>query len=217
MRRVFGTLAPQLAGMETKSRAPNPVRRGAVEKPARFVPISRADAWQIFYAAEKLELASAAAPKSDRSEFRSRHQGAIGREALTVLRVLISRFLNFRTGQLDPSYDAIARAAGMSPRTVCNALRRLHAAGILSWQTRRWPRDKEGTIRQRSNAYGFNGALARRHVAPARDEAGAPDPVPEFGLTPADKGARMLTVLGGAPPGSAAAALARLGARRSAP
>jgi hypothetical protein len=42
-----------------------------------------------------------------------------------VLHTLIFDFLNFRSGGLDPSYAAIAKAANVCERTVAKAIKRL--------------------------------------------------------------------------------------------
>jgi hypothetical protein len=49
-----------------------------------------------------------------------------------VLHALIFDFLNHRTGRLDPSYEAIARKAGVCVRAVATALARLRERpGVL--------------------------------------------------------------------------------------
>jgi hypothetical protein len=53
-----------------------------------------------------------------------------------VLHTLIFDFLNFRSGQLDPSYAAIARKANVCQRTVATAIQRLKSLGILNWVRR---------------------------------------------------------------------------------
>jgi hypothetical protein len=49
---------------------------------------------------------------------------------------LIFDYLNFRTGRLDPSYAAIARAANVRERAVATALKRLKELRILNWLRR---------------------------------------------------------------------------------
>ena len=61
-----------------------------------------------------------------------RHGGAVGPTALQVLHALIFDFLNHRTGRLDPSYEAIARKAGVCVRAVATALARLRELGIIA-------------------------------------------------------------------------------------
>jgi hypothetical protein len=62
--------------------------------------------------------------------------GAIGRNGLAVLHVLLFDFLNFKSGQLDPSQAKIADKANISPRSVARGLVKLKAAGVLNWLRR---------------------------------------------------------------------------------
>lgn len=83
------------------------------------------------------------------------HGGAVGHTALQVLHTLIFDFLNYASGQLDPSYAAIARKANLCERAVANALRRLKELGILHWVRRcaeSW-RDGRFVLEQQTNAY----------------------------------------------------------------
>jgi len=59
------------------------------------------------------------------------HGGAVGPTALKVLETLIFDFLNYASGRLDPSYDAIARKANVCRRAVATALTRLKELGLL--------------------------------------------------------------------------------------
>ena len=84
-----------------------------------------------------------------------KHGGAVGPAALAVLQALIFDFINARTGRLDPSYQAIARKAGVCVRTVATALARLRDLGILDWVRRcaeTW-RDGRFVLEQETNAY----------------------------------------------------------------
>jgi hypothetical protein len=65
-----------------------------------------------------------------------RHGGLIGRSGLAVLRTLAVRFLNKRTGQLDPSLETIAKAANLARSTVQEAIARLIAAGLIEKERR---------------------------------------------------------------------------------
>jgi hypothetical protein len=83
------------------------------------------------------------------------HGGAVGPAALKVLEALLFDFLNYTSGQLDPSYAAIARKANVCVRTVTNALRRLKQLGILNWMRRcaeTW-QDGRFVLEQETNAY----------------------------------------------------------------
>ena len=60
-----------------------------------------------------------------------KHGGIIGRTGLAVLRALICRFYNKQSGRLDPSLEAIAKAANMARSTVQEAITRLELAGLV--------------------------------------------------------------------------------------
>jgi AraC-like DNA-binding protein len=92
--------------------------------------------------------------------------GAITGKAGDVARALLWCFLNAKTGQCDPSYEAIANAAGCARSTVADAIKMLETTGLLTWQHRiarervrerdlfgRW-RTRWRVLR-RSNAYQF--------------------------------------------------------------
>jgi hypothetical protein len=83
------------------------------------------------------------------------HGGAVGPTALKVLEALLFDFLNYASGQLDPSYDAIARKANVCVRAVGNALRRLKELGILHWLRRCTESMQDGrfVLEQETNAY----------------------------------------------------------------
>src|SRR4249919_4010650 len=78
-----------------------------------------------------------------------------GRVSSARAHTLIFDFLNHRTGRLDPSYEAIARQAGVCVRAVATALARLRELGILHWLRRcaeSW-RDGRFVLEQETNAY----------------------------------------------------------------
>ncbi|WP_283419641.1 replication protein A [Sphingopyxis sp. Geo48] len=83
--------------------------------------------------------------------------GMIGHIGLAVLEVMYTRYLDFRTGRLDPAVATIAEAVGHSYAAVHAALRRLRQAGFLHWVRRSEPiEDAEGAgpqVKQISNAY----------------------------------------------------------------
>ena len=107
-----------------------------------------------------------------------KHGGAVGPTALQVLHALIFDFLNHRTGRLDPSYEAIAREAGVCVRAVATALKHLREVGILNWVRRcaeSW-RDGRFVLEQETNAYavlpeGLAGLQAAAEAASARARA----------------------------------------------
>jgi hypothetical protein len=143
-----------------------------------------------------------------------------------VLECLLFDFLNFTSGRLDPSYDAIARKTGLGRSTVAVALARLKALGIVHWVRRcaeSWDVAKGFLLRQQTNAYGvlppsqWNGCDAAAEPPPPDPTAwGASPPLP-----PLIEQARatmhtrapnaVLALLEQDPKDPLAAALARLG------
>jgi hypothetical protein len=60
-----------------------------------------------------------------------RHGGLLGRACLDILRALVKRFYNHATGRLDPSYDALAEAAGAARSTAQASIAKLERYGFL--------------------------------------------------------------------------------------
>jgi Bacterial regulatory proteins, gntR family len=84
-----------------------------------------------------------------------RYGGTLGSSCLLVLQCLVFDFQNWRTGQLDPSYQHIAAKTGLSRSAVAVALRRLKQLGIVYWQQRsahHW-HDGKFQLKQITNAY----------------------------------------------------------------
>jgi hypothetical protein len=155
------------------------------------------------------------------------HGGAVGPTALKVLEALVFDFMNFRTGQLDPSYAAIARAANVSVRAVASALQRLKELRIINWVRRCQECRRENgqfELRQESNAYGLLPASQWRGFRPP-PEAPRPlagtwgDPARVLGMVDqADEARRAggtmrdkIGILATDPGNALALALARLG------
>jgi predicted flavoprotein YhiN len=105
-------------------------------------------------AAEKFEMLARMRERRARSR---KKNGELGHIALTVLRALLFRFQDFRTGQIDPSLDTIARYTGHSVTAVHAAIARLRKNGFLSWLRRYVFTGREGLrgpqVEQTSNAY----------------------------------------------------------------
>ncbi len=87
-----------------------------------------------------------------RTRLPGQHGGVLKRTGLAVLKALLFGFANVATGRCDPSFDTLARAAGVARSTVAVALRRLEAAGLLE-RVRR-----QVGMRRFSNAYRFPAA-----------------------------------------------------------
>ncbi len=76
--------------------------------------------------------------------------------AKLVLHTLIFDFYNFRTGQLDPSYEAIAAKAGVGRASVARSLALLKRLGLIDWIRRCFGKtDADGhyQLEQDTNAY----------------------------------------------------------------
>lgn len=83
--------------------------------------------------------------------------GILGQVGLDVLDALYNRFLDYRTGRLEPSIAAIADAVSHSYSAVHSALMRLRQCGFLHWVRRSRPTDNRGVagpqVEQIPNAY----------------------------------------------------------------
>jgi hypothetical protein len=102
-----------------------------------------------------------------RRQIEEGNPAALTRAALDVLRTLLWRFHNRKTGACFPSYERIAAEASCCESSVADALKQLEAAGILTWCNRLVRRTVEAfsellgtvvkkTVPQRtSNAYAF--------------------------------------------------------------
>ena len=139
---------PPLPGLTALAQtyAPWPVWSGSTTATIRFEPMPKKAAVKLWHRARDFDRATHQAGK---------HGGALGRTALAVLQALIFDFLNYRTGRLDPSYEAIAAKAGVCVRSVATALKRLRELGILNWVRRciESKRDGRFMLEQETNAY----------------------------------------------------------------
>lgn len=144
---IFRTTQPALFAMP----APTiwPVWGGSTTAPVQFQPMKKRQAGKLFQKAR-------AHDRRTREAGSGKHGGALGRVALNVLQVLLFDFMNYTTGQLDPSIDAIARKAGCCATAAKNALRKLKALGFLTWIRRAKPAEDEHggfLLKQETNAY----------------------------------------------------------------
>jgi Helix-turn-helix domain len=132
-------------------------RREKVFGPGRAVPLDRN---------AKARIAAYARAWSARNRQPGQHKGPITRAFLEVLQALLWGFHNSRDGRCFPSYEALAAKAECCRDTVCEALKALEWAGVLSWQNRitravvrqrdlfgRW--SNRWTVLRTSNAYVF--------------------------------------------------------------
>jgi hypothetical protein len=123
-----------------------PVWRDSTRAEVKFQPLPRREARRRWHEARRMERLTREPGKQD---------GKLGRNGLAVLYVLLHDFLNFATGKLMPSYEAMARAACISERSVARGLVKLKAAGVLNWLrccAEDWI-DGKFVLRQLSNAY----------------------------------------------------------------
>src|SRR4051812_15503343 len=148
-----------------------PVWRDSVSVPVIFEPIPRKKAAAIWRKARRLDM---------RTSRKGRHGGIVGRCAMIVLSVLVFDCLDYRTGRLDPSHDAIARKARMSVRAVRTALQKLRTLGIIGWLRRCHTEHGPWGVRhkQDTNAYALM-------TPPILNEDDPPPPEPqEWGAVP---------------------------------
>ena len=147
-----------------------PVLRGSTKQPVQWGRMSRAVRARRFANAERFDRATKQAGK---------HGGVIGHTALKVYHALLFGFFNLKTGQLDPSYDAIAKRANLCRKAVWMALRRLKALGLIAW-TRRCSDGQDGAgrfkLRQETNAYQMQPEESWQGFAPAPEAPRTPEP-----------------------------------------
>jgi hypothetical protein len=145
-----GRCVPTLPGLPAfegpKTYATWPVWSGSTTKEIKFQRMPQKVATRLYHRARDFDR------KTNKPGC---HGGAVGPTALKVLEALIFDFLNYASGQLDPSYEQIARKANLCVRAVGNALRRLKELGILHWVRRcaeTW-QDGRLVLEQETNAY----------------------------------------------------------------
>jgi hypothetical protein len=193
-----------------------PVWRDSTTAPVRFCPLSKKEAVKLFHKARQFERQTRLPGKQD---------GALGRNGLAVLHVLIFDCLNYTTGRLDPSQKTIARKACISERSVGRGLTKLKDAGVLTWLRRAGEtRDKQGRfcLKQDTNAYAvlppsqWKGFITHNEPpVPHPTEWGATPPLPDVisqAITHIRQGNRQATlaILEADPNDSLALALAGL-------
>lgn len=146
-----------------------PVHTGSTRLEVRWTRVDRRMATKVFHQAREWDR---------RTHVAGRHGGRLGHAALQVLHCLIFDFLSFKTGRLDPSYEAIAAKANLARSTVAEALKRLRASGILHWLRRCEESYEDGryVLRQVSNAYAVLPPSLWRQVGILAPEAPTPAP-----------------------------------------
>ena len=136
---------PGFAGPRTY--AAWPVWKDSAREEVRFAPLPKKEAARRWHKARRFDR---------QTHTKGKHGGALGRTGLAVLYVLLFDFLDYATGRLDPSYDAIAQKAGVCRRAVVEKMKQLRDLGLLHWQRRcREGKDAAGHFRlvQETNAY----------------------------------------------------------------
>jgi len=149
---------PDFASLSFKTYSHSPVWKNSTTAEVKFVPLPKKAAVILFHNARRWEQQTAITRKDAYGKVT--HQGKISRMGILVLHTLLFDFLNYKSGRLDPSWQAIAAKACVSRASVHRALVKLKAAGILNW-VRRCSGSMDDTrfvLEQDSNAYGINAA-----------------------------------------------------------
>ena len=92
------TLPLSLSGLSAPAPTIWPVWSGSTTKPVQFQPMRKKQCGRLFQKARAYD-------RRTRTPGSGKHGGALGRVALDVLQVLLFDFLNYATGQLDPSHE----------------------------------------------------------------------------------------------------------------
>lgn len=144
MNRITFRLFAGSFGMKTY--AAWPIWSGSTMQQVSYQPMPKKQAVKLYHRARDFDR---------QTRQPGQHGGAIGPTALKVLETLLFDFLNFRTGQLDPAQETIAKRANLCVRSVRSGLKRLRELGILTWLRRcaeRRDADRY-VLAQLSNAY----------------------------------------------------------------
>ena len=118
----------------------------------------------------KARIMTAAHAYNARTKQKGQHWGPVTRSFFGVLRALLYCFQNDGDGRCFPSYERIAKTARCNRDTVCEAIKALESAGLISWvhritKIRVKERDLFGQLVTRwqvirtSNAYVFRDPL----------------------------------------------------------
>jgi len=171
-RNLFRTLP----GISTKTYAAWPVWSDSARKPVPFYPVSK-KLTNVWYQKARTW---------NRTKAARRYGGTLGSAGIRVLEALVYDFLNYSTGQLDPSYEGLARKTGLGRSTVWRALARLKELGIVHWVRRctaEWI-DDHYELRQDTNAYAVQPPTQWRGFTDPKPGAPAPHPSAWGAATP---------------------------------
>lgn len=157
----------------------DPVWRNSTTRPIKWIKVSKKKASRIWHQARIWDRQTRA---------KNKHGGCIGRTGLAVLYSLLWDSLNWKTGQLDPSIETIARRANVGRTATINALKRLKKLRIIDWMrrcVRSIDENGEFRLRQLTNAYGVAGPEEWTRPKPPApppphpSELGFPAPMPD--------------------------------------
>lgn len=154
-----------------------PVWKNSRRGDYKFVPVDKTEVTRWFHLACSWNASRQAGPGRPR-----RYGGILGSAFIRVLQSLIFDFLDYKTGRLDPSYNAIAKKTGLGRSTVAVALKLGHRAGVIHWDRRcklvPATTGRRQELRQETNAYTILSPHNWRGYKPAKKEK-APPPHPK--------------------------------------
>jgi len=135
---------------QEKRQAPVPVRRNSHAKgrceAGFWQPVSRQAAKAVLMAARRYDR---------QQRQRGERNGPLGAVAIEVLELLV-RLVDFRTGRLEPSIQAMMDRLKRSKDAIVRAMKNLRRHGFIDWIRRYEPTGLDGRgpqLRQTSNAY----------------------------------------------------------------
>lgn len=155
---VRNLIAKTGAALSGKKRNHDPVHRHSYDVDSKqadvFRPIGGGTvASGLGWADDMLQLAE----EYDITHKKKGERGPLMANGIRVLKALLRKFLNFKTGQLDPALTTLMTATGLSKAAVVDALKRLRKHGFLDWVRRSEKVGVKGEAgpqrKQASNAY----------------------------------------------------------------
>ena len=127
LHQTIGAFIPGLIPPAPPTYAAWPVWRGSTTSEVKFQPLAKKEAHRLWHKARRFERQTRRPGKQD---------GALGRNGIAVIHALLFDFLNYRSGALYPSVEAIAKAACISVSSAFRGLADLKAAGVVNWLRR---------------------------------------------------------------------------------